>query len=244
MKKKILLPAIVLSLFLLAACGSDTSAEPAEDFWEEIPEDAQVISEEPQEPQEPEISEEEAAAAQQEEMAETIGSLLSGENGVSDNAKQSTGSGSSVLSSPVTLYYSSGAGGWESQITINPDWTFNGSFHDSEMGASGGPEYYTCQYSGQFSDIQQLNEYTYSLHLDPIIPERPIGDSWMEDEVKYIESQPNGIVDNSIYYLYLPGAGGNVLAQAYQGSEKLEGGALSGYSLYSTSDGSIFWATR
>ena len=38
---------------------------------------------------------------------------------------------------PENFFFSSGAGGWETGLIINEDWSFSGDFHDSEMGANG-----------------------------------------------------------------------------------------------------------
>ena len=55
---------------------------------------------------------------------------------------------------PESFIFTSGVGGWGTDLTIAPDGTFTGSYHDSEMGAIGDEnpngEVYVCAFSGAF----------------------------------------------------------------------------------------------
>ena len=68
--------------------------------------------------------------------------------------------------------FSSGAGGWSTDLQIQPDGTFTGVFHDSEMGETAdeypdGTVYY-CEFSGKFSAAAQEDGSTWKLHVDEL----------------------------------------------------------------------------
>lgn len=109
---------------------------------------------------------------------------------------------------PQTFIYSSGAGGWGTEMTIEPDGTFTGQYHDSEMGSVGEEypygSYYICTFSGRFTDLSQLNEYSYSMKLTELeIVEAP-GAEWIEDGIKYIAAEPYGLLGGNDFILYTP----------------------------------------
>ena len=73
---------------------------------------------------------------------------------------------------PMDLEFSSGVGGWGTSLTLEQDGTFSGQFHDSDMGAIG-EDYpngtvYLCHFSGRFSDIEKVDEYSYSMTLSEL----------------------------------------------------------------------------
>ena len=110
---------------------------------------------------------------------------------------------------PEYFFFSSGAGGWETGLTINDDWSFSGDFHDSEMGDSG-EEYphgtiYVCSFSGQFKEPEQISPYSFRLELMDLAQDGEEGDETIEDEIRYVVSYPYGLEDCSEFILYLPG---------------------------------------
>lgn len=110
----------------------------------------------------------------------------------------------------LTFWFSSGAGGWSTELTIDEDGFFSGNFHDSDMGSSGeGYPYgtmYWCDFSGQFSEPVKVNEYTYSAKIQSIQNEEETGKSVIIDEVRYIYSEPYGFDDAEEMLFYMPGA--------------------------------------
>ena len=107
------------------------------------------------------------------------------------------------------LYFSSGVGGWGTSLTINADGTFVGKYTDSDMGITGsGYTNGTCYistFSGKFTDVEKVDEYTYSMRLESIETEEVVGEEWIEDGVKYIGAEPYGLESGEEFYLYLPG---------------------------------------
>ena len=107
-----------------------------------------------------------------------------------------------------------GAGGWRSNMTLNRDGSFTGMYTDSEMGEVGdGYPYgsvYVCVFSGKFENIAKVDEYSYKMTLPYIETEKPIGEEWIEDEIRYIASGPFGLNDTinnqecTDFVFYLP----------------------------------------
>ena len=80
---------------------------------------------------------------------------------------------------PQEFVFTSGAGGWETVITINSDGTFTGEYKDSEMGDTG--ENYPngtmsiCNFKGKFTSPKQVDEYIYSMKLEYLEQEKKSG---------------------------------------------------------------------
>ncbi len=109
------------------------------------------------------------------------------------------------VSQSLDFSYSSGAGGWYTLLTLKPDGTFTGSYHDSEMGSIG-EEYpngtvYISEFEGSFADIKKINEYSYSIALENLNTAKKEGEQWIEDGVLYISSLPGGLEGrNFVFY--------------------------------------------
>ena len=93
----------------------------------------------------------------------------------------------------------SGAGAWRTIITLNRDGTFTGWYLDSEMGEIG-EDYphgsaYTCTFSGKFVNIEKVNAYSYKMTLTDIKTEKAVGEEWIENEIRYVASEPYGLND-------------------------------------------------
>ena len=110
----------------------------------------------------------------------------------------------------VEFLFTSGAGAWSTQLSLNRDGSFTGVFHDSEMGDRT-EEYpngsvYICNFSGVFTDIRQVSEYAYAMNLTDLQTEHQEGEEWIEDEIRYIASGPYGLEESTEFVLYLPDA--------------------------------------
>ena len=105
--------------------------------------------------------------------------------------------------------FASGAGGWSTELMINDDGSFTGDYHDSDMGDMG-DDYpngtiYVCKFSGRFGDVKKVNDTTYSMHLQEISLENEVGDEWIEDDVRYVASEPYGLDNADEIMVYLEG---------------------------------------
>ena len=92
--------------------------------------------------------------------------------------------------------FSSGVGGWGTSLYIGLDGYFFGVYHDSDMGVSS-EDYdatvYVCNFEGQFSVVEQIDDYTYRLRIDWMSQNESEGETWIEDRVQYIGSAPYGL---------------------------------------------------
>lgn len=115
--------------------------------------------------------------------------------------------------------YSSGAGGWKTELKVNADGSFSGSYFDSEMGETG-DDYpngvmYSCDFEGKFTEPQKINDYTYKTTVDTITLDQTRGKEEIKDGVKYIYSDPYGLEDAKDILIYVKGAPVSELPEEY-----------------------------
>lgn len=116
--------------------------------------------------------------------------------------------------------YSSGVGAWGTVLTINEDGTFQGNYHDSEMGMIG-PDYpngtyYYCGFSGKFSKPEKAEDNVYKFSVESIEYERTPGEE-IKDGIRYVYSNDAvGLEDSEYLYMYLPGDRVMDLPEAFQ----------------------------
>jgi len=114
------------------------------------------------------------------------------------------------FSSLPDFWFASGAGGWETTLSIEPDGSFYGSFYDSDMGSIGegypNGTVYVCSFSGRFGNVVRQDEYTCVMDTLELIIEPTEADEWIEDGVLYVASGPYGMEDAEKVYVYLPGS--------------------------------------
>lgn len=156
-------------------------------------------------------------------------------------AAQYAGSGASGAQPfngvPAEWVHASGAGAWSTTLTLKSDGSFTGYFSDSEMGVFA-PEYpngtlYEATFSGQFTDLQQIDGYTYAMTLSTLALSEPEGTSFIEDGILHVVTLPAGLESGDLFYLYLPGTPENALPAAYISWLLFyNSGPLPGYGLY------------
>ena len=113
--------------------------------------------------------------------------------------------------------FSSGAGGWGEEFTIEKDGYFTGKYHDSDMGSTG-EDYengtvYSSSYSGHFTDIQKVDEYTYTMKLADISYKEEVGTEIILGGVRYIYTDAYCLGDNDVFTIYLPGTPLNKISE-------------------------------
>lgn len=110
---------------------------------------------------------------------------------------------------PSEFVFSSGAGGWATEITLNDDGTFKGQYYDSDMGDTGtgysNGTVYICDFSGKFTMQKKINEYIYSMNLESLDVEGTSGTVYYENDIRYIVSDPYGFDNADEFLIYLPG---------------------------------------
>ena len=119
---------------------------------------------------------------------------------------------------PEMFFFSSGAGAWCTELYVQPDGSFYGQFHDSEMG-SNGEEYphgtcYICDFEGKFAALTQVSDYVYSTSIETINFEEPEKE-YIEDEIKYITSTPYGLDNAGEILIYLYGTPKEEVAEGF-----------------------------
>ena len=62
---------------------------------------------------------------------------------------------------PMDFVFASGAGAWSTDLTLNQDGSFTGVYHDADT-----TTVYICTFSGQFGDIRQVDDHTWSMTLE------------------------------------------------------------------------------
>ncbi len=141
--------------------------------------------------------------------------------------------------------FSSGAGAWQTELTLRPDGTFSGVYQDADMGAN---TRYLCTFEGAFSLLTPLDEHTWSLTLTDLelTLGRPVGEEWVEDGVRCVSSYPYGLDGGNEFTLYLPGAPAAFIpyhCRRWSGGYDLApGDVLGGYSLCSPRAGYGFFS--
>ena len=169
---------------------------------------------------------------------------------------------------PLKMYFSSGVGAWYTEIVIHADGSFEGNYHDTDMGDVGEENpngtLYICDFKGRFSELEKINDYTYSLTLESIEVEDENAEDRIEDGMLVVHSYPHGLMnkDGSDYgkefLLFVPNTEIEVLKNEYQTTEmenflnwwpvrmsEEQNGTLSVYGLMNvhTGDGFFTWDT-
>ena len=148
----------------------------------------------------------------------------------------------------MPFVFASGAGGWATHLTLHADGSFEGEFYDSELGESGEgfrSTRYTCIFSGQFTNIRKVNDYTYSMIPDHMATQVPSGTEWIEGDTRYVASDPYGIQAGEPVLLYTPDAPVEELPQEFLDWRMMDRDVLSGplsyYALFYPAGTGVFF---
>ena len=105
--------------------------------------------------------------------------------------------------------FSSGVGAWYTCMWMQEDGTFTGEFHDSEMGEVGEGyaegTVYGCLFHGKMSLGEQVDEYTWKLHVDELALDEGQVPEVIEEEMRFVTTEPYGLKAGQDMLLYLPG---------------------------------------
>lgn len=107
------------------------------------------------------------------------------------------------------LIFASGAGGWDTSLTLQSDGSFTGSYGDSEMGSRADeyPDgtYYICNFKGRFANIQMKDDNIWTMELAELTTEREADSTWIQEGIRYIAVDAYGVVGGEDFILYGPG---------------------------------------
>lgn len=114
--------------------------------------------------------------------------------------------------------FCSGVGGWSTDLQIQPDGSFTGDFHDSEMGdcAEAYPygTIYFCAFSGQMSLRERVDENTWKIVIDRLDFNQE--EESVVDGIRYVPTAPYGVSEGDEMLLYRPGTPVSVLSEDMQ----------------------------
>ena len=110
----------------------------------------------------------------------------------------------------MNFTFSSGAGGWATELVLAPDGSFEGHFFDGELGENDEEKYpngtrYVCDFIGSFYNITKISDTSYSLQIKDLECEKDEGEEWIEDGVRYVSSLPYGL-EGKEFVFYTPDA--------------------------------------
>ncbi|MCM1048599.1 MAG: DUF1311 domain-containing protein [Clostridiales bacterium] len=228
--KKRLTPALaIIMIGLLSGCGN------ADEKKVEVPEIEIITGEQ---------TENEQSESEQSGNGQSDGTQLSDETLNTSESDEAQFSFADITDR--TFYFSSGAGGWRTELSINADGGFEGVYSDSDMGVCGdaypnGTLYY-CEFSGMFGDIEKVDEYTYKIRLKSIEYAKTPEEEEIIDGTRYRYSTAYGLDGGEEFYIYLPGIKIDDLPESYRSwvgyynLESVSGEELSYYGLYNINE--------
>lgn len=126
-----------------------------------------------------------------------------GGDGSSDDWSSDSGSGMLPDDMPESFFMSSGAGAWGATLEIKHDGTFEGSYHDMDMGSG---TVAVSSATGSFKDIKRTGYYTYEMTLDELNYDEEIGTERDTDIGKETNTELYGISGGTKFIVYAPGA--------------------------------------
>lgn len=233
MKKKILLLTMMLSVGMFAGCNQTDDQNNAKQTQGEVSEEK---TEKDTEQKDAQMQETESESEASEAQTET-------DKLQQENVSEETFSFADVADKEFE--FSSGAGGWYTVLYINEDGTFEGNFHDSELGVTGtdypnGTIYYS-DFKGTFTEPKKVDDTTYAFEIASI--EYPCGfGEEVKDGYLYVYGTAYGLDGAKELYMYLPGAKIADLPEAYRSwvgyydIESMEETELSFYGLYNVKE--------
>lgn len=116
--------------------------------------------------------------------------------------------------------FSSGAGGWSTDMRFSPEGSFTGEYHDSEMGETGDlyPEgtIYSCSFTGRMSFVEQVNEFTWKVRVEELETGETPDKEWIDDGIRFVAADPYGITAGDELLVYCPGTPVSVFTEEMQ----------------------------
>lgn len=200
MKKRVYLLALI-GLMAITGCGNKTNEDVK-------PQDTTVEKVALEDTADTDLSEDEnkASEAKEDPDSESEDATVQ-EDKSEDVAKEGVFSFSEV--SNLEFSFSSGAGGWSTELIIKEDGSFHGMFHDSDMGSTGegyenGTVYFS-RFNGTFTEPEEVNDHTVKFKIKEINYENEVGTEEISDDTKYIYSEAYGLDQAEDLYIYRPG---------------------------------------
>lgn len=110
----------------------------------------------------------------------------------------------------LEFWFSSGAGGWATIMTVKADGSFSGQFFDGDLGVTGdgypNGTMFLCDFTGQFTQPVKVNEYTYSMQILELNYAEEAGKEEIKDGMLYCYTDVYGLEEAEDILIYLSGA--------------------------------------
>ena len=203
MKKKIL-AAILVGIMILTVCGCGKSEDIVSDDKEAETKLEENISGE-------NMTEGSAAEENRSDASTPETNMSEGEN---EGTTEASGEDENTFSfndlQDIEFYFTSGAGGWMTTLSIESDGSFSGEFFDGELGLTD-VDYpkgtmCECYFYGQFTQPVKVNKYTYSMQISELNYTEEVGKEEIKDGMLYIYTDVYGLDGAEDILIYLPGA--------------------------------------
>ena len=114
--------------------------------------------------------------------------------------------------------FSSGVGGWSTDLRILADGSFSGEFHDSEMGESAEayPDgtVYCCSFTGQMALIGQIDENTWKIRVETLRVDESQAKEAIDDGIRFVAVEPYGVSEGDEMLLCRPGTPDSVFSES------------------------------
>lgn len=196
-KKLLLITFTVLLATTVVGCGSETSDEAKEISFENI-ETFEIPVEEGN------------TTVEEENLTEGVENPTEEkENELTETAVEESEDFTFADLAVRQFEFSSGAGGWSEEFIIEKDGYFTGNYHDSDMGDIGegyaNGTFYSSSYSGHFTDLTKINDYTYQMKLADISYKETADTEEIKDNIRYIYTESYCLGGTDTFKIYLPG---------------------------------------
>lgn len=118
------------------------------------------------------------------------------------------------------FYFMSGAGGWETNMRVYADGSFDGTYYDYDMGDTG-PGYeesgtvYWCDFSGQLGNPVEIDYNCYEVDVLELNYDVEPGKEVIEDGARKIYTGAYGLEDADKLDIYAPEMGTGLLDDEY-----------------------------
>ncbi len=113
--------------------------------------------------------------------------------------------------------FSSGAGAWSTDMVVYADGSFDGIYHDSDMGDTGEDHpngtVYFCAFSGRFGELKKVDDFTYQTTIVEIQYENEPDTKEIVDGTLYQYTDAYGLEDAENILFYLPGTPAEALSE-------------------------------
>lgn len=136
---------------------------------------------------------------------------------------------------PAKYTFMSGAGGWSTELTLSPDGSFKGYYHDSEaIGPNGETGYlYESTFEGKFGKVGRIENNVYTMELLSLTQSGTVGTKTVDENgITHEITAPYGFDKASVFHIYTPDTPITALAGEYLPWAHLDGGAAGNYGTY------------